>query len=140
MPAVDNLKRITEDGYKLLKGAVREEKDVIKHFDKIRIISFTTDADTKERVTKGEQIEALCSVDFQDAPDNLFSVELFYMMDSGSKFKIIPMEPLSGQKTVILYRCVFEVEGFGIQNLNVRVKPADEIVRDLHPELVKWKE
>jgi starch phosphorylase len=143
VPASDYLKHITDDGYKLLKEAVREEKDVIKHFGKIKIISFTTDADAKERLTKGEQVEAGCSVDFQDAPDALFSVELFYMIDGGSRFKVIPMSAdggLPGQKSVILYRCVLEVDGFGIQSINVRVRPANEIVRDLHPELVKWKE
>jgi starch phosphorylase len=140
VPARDNLAHITAGGNKLLKEAVAQEKDVVKHFDKIKIISFTTDADTKESVTKGEKIEARCSVDFQDAPANLFSVELFYIIDEATRFEVIPMQPLSAQKSVISYRCLFEVEGLGIQNINVRVKPANEIVRDLHPELVKWKE
>jgi starch phosphorylase len=140
VPAIDNLTRITGNNFKLLKEAVQEEEAVLKHFEKIKIVSFTTDADTKEHVTKGDQIKASCTVDLQGAPETIFSIELFYIMDGGAKFKIIPMEALSSQKSLVLYQCLFEIEGLGIQNINVRVRPANVIIQDLHPELIKWKE
>jgi hypothetical protein len=37
------------------------------------------------------------------------------------------------------YECSFEIEGYGLQNIDVRIRPADKTVQDLHPEMVKWK-
>jgi starch phosphorylase len=140
VPAGEEMMKITDNGYKLLKESVAGEKDVVRYFDRIKILSFTTDADTKEHVTKGEKIEARCSIDFQDAPADLCSVELFYMMDGAASFKTLPMKPDSSQRSQVSYTGTFEIEGYGMQSVNVRVRPANQIVRDLHPELVKWKE
>ncbi len=36
------------------------------------------------------------------------------------------------------YTCSFKIEGYGPQNINVRIRPANKIVENLHPELIKW--
>ena len=36
------------------------------------------------------------------------------------------------------YACSFKVEGVGLQNINSRIKPANKIIQELYPELVKW--
>ena len=140
VPAREYLKKITSDGEKILKDAVLEEGEVIRSFDKIRLTSFSTDADNKELLTKSDRVEAECRVDYNGADSKLFTAELFYMLDGSSKFKIIPMQPVSTDRSVVQYKCSFEIEGYGIQNINVRVRPANEIIQDLHPELIKWKD
>ena len=62
------------------------------------------------------------------------------VIDSEDRFLVFLMQPVSAQKSLITFGCTFEIDGFGTQSLNVRVKPASKIVQDLHPELVKWKE
>ena len=119
---------------------MQEEGEVIRSFDKIRLTSFSTDADNKELLTKSDRVEAECRVDYNGADSKLFTAELFYMLDGSSKFKIIPMQPVSTDRSVVQYKCSFEIEGYGIQNINVRVRPGNEIIQDLHPELIKWKD
>ena len=75
-----------------------------------------------------------------DAPPELFSVELFYMLDNGNSFRIIPMQLQSIKSALAYYECSFEIERYGLQSINARIKPADETVQDLHPELIKWNE
>ena len=36
------------------------------------------------------------------------------------------------------YNCSFNLTGYGLQNMNVRVKPANETIENLHPEMIKW--
>jgi starch phosphorylase len=140
LPSKQYSENISQDDYKSLKKAVQEEKDVLKNWDNIKIISFSTDIEKKGRLTKGELVSIHCSVQFAQTPAELFSVELFYMFDNNGRFKLIPMQLQNRKDALADYTCSFELEGYGLQNINVRIKPANRIVQDLHPELVKWKE
>jgi hypothetical protein len=62
------------------------------------------------------------------------------MFDNGTEYKFIAMELQNSENTVAHYHCSFEIVGYGLQNINVRIKPANRILQDLHPELIKWKE
>ncbi|HUT30722.1 MAG TPA: alpha-glucan family phosphorylase [Sedimentisphaerales bacterium] len=131
---------ITRDDYQILKTAAQEGRDVLKYWDNIRIMPFSTDIEKRGRLTKGEIVNVQCTVQLDQAPPELFSAELFYILDNNSKFKIIPMRLQDNQSGLANFVCSFETEGYGLQNINVRLKPANKIVRDLHPELVKWAE
>ena len=113
---------------------------MLKYWGDITITSLATNIKNKYCLTEGETIEVKCSVEFGEAPAELFCVELFYMLDDDSRFKIIPMQLQGKDNTLVNYRCSFAIEGYGSQNINVRIKPANEIVQDLHPELIKWKQ
>jgi hypothetical protein len=113
---------------------------VLKHWHNIKITSFTTDTEKKEYFTKGETANIECSLQLGHAPVELFCVELFYMLDNSSRFKVFPMQMERVENMAARYKCSFEIEGYGLQDINVRVKPANEIVQDLHPELIKWAE
>jgi starch phosphorylase len=140
LPSMRHSEIISQNNYKMLEDAVREEKEVLKYWDNINIASFTSDMDKKERLTKGDLLNIQCDIQIGRAAAELFSVELFYMLDNNNRFEVIPMQLQSIDHTLASYTCSFEVEGFGLQNINARIRPANKIVQDLHPELVKWKE
>ena len=85
-------------------------------------------------------MEVECSVQFGEASPELFSVELFYMYDQDSAYRILPMELIQRRGDVTYYKRTLEIERYGSQSLNVRIKPVNMIVQDIHPELVKWGE
>jgi hypothetical protein len=36
------------------------------------------------------------------------------------------------------YRYSLGLEGYGNQSLNIRLRPSNEIVQQMHPEYIKW--
>lgn len=141
LPSINASDNISQNDYQILKDVAQEEKQVLKYWDNIKITPFSTDIEKKERLTKGDTVNVQCTVQLNQAPPQLFCAELFYMLDDNSSFKIIPMSLQKTKENVpASYQCSFEIEGHGLQNINVRIKPANEIVQDLHPELVKWSE
>ena len=140
IPAMKDSARISDDDYKVLKQAVQEEKDVLKHWNNIKITSFSTNIEKKGHLTEGENVEVECCVRFGEARPELFRVELFYMYDKNKTYKILPMESTHLRDGVMHYNYSLAIERYGTQNLNVRIKPANAIVQDIHPELIKWKD
>ena len=74
------------------------------------------------------------------APTELFVVELFHMPGDRQSYKIIPMLFKSRQITYTYLECTTKIEGYGVQNISARIRPANPTVQDLHPEMVKWSE
>jgi len=140
IPAMKDSARISDDNYQLLKQAVRKEKELSKHWDKIKITSFSTNTEKEDCLTEGRNVEVECGVQFDEASPELFRVELFYMYDQDSAYKILPMELTHRRGDITYYKHSLEVEGYGSQSLNVRIKPENAIVQDIHPELIKWKD
>ena len=139
MPAKKNLARISNDDYSLLKQAVAEEKEVLKCWGRVKLTDFSTNIEKRPHLTEGEKIEVDCVVNFDEARSELFAVELFYLYDKNTAYEILPMEAGQQKGKSIHYKYSFEIKGCGPQSLNVRIKPANDIVQDLHPELIKWK-
>jgi len=140
LPSMQTSEEVSRDDHKVLQTVAQEERDVLKYWDNIKITSFLTDIEKKDRLTKGDIINVRCTVQFGQVPTELFFVELFYALDRSSEFKTVPMLLQDKQSGLANYLCSLEIEGYGLQNMNVRIKPASKIVQDLHPELVKWKE
>jgi starch phosphorylase len=140
IPSKNDFERLCEDNYRYLKEATEKEQDILKYWDGIKFTDFSTNVDKKDHLVEAERIEVHCTVDLNHAPAELFCAELFYMLDNDSRFKIIPMQPRYNENTLVHYECSFEIEGYGLQNINARIKPANETVQDLHPEWVKWKD
>jgi starch phosphorylase len=140
LPLMQDCEDISRDDYKTLQTAAQEEKDVLKYWDNIKVTSFSTDIEKKGRLTKGELVNIQCTAKLGQAEAEIFAVELFYMLNSDHRFKIIPMQLQNLENGITNYTCSFKVEGYGLQNINARIKPANKIVQDLYPELVKWAE
>ena len=106
----------------------------------MKIVQFSSDADPKDHLTEGERVNVECRVQLGDASPELLSVELVYLFDENREIRRIPMEPGKREASEVSYSCSFPVEGYGLQGMNVRVRPADGWIADLHPELIKWKD
>lgn len=139
IPAMKDSARMSDGDCELLRQAVREEEEVLRHFNDIKITLFSTDIEKQTRLTEGETMDVQCNVRFGQARPELFNVELFYMYDNNKTYKILPMELASRQNGEVSYRHCLAIEGYGGQGLNVRIKPANTIVQDIHPELIKWR-
>ena len=48
------------------------------------------------------------------------------------------MSPASETNGITYYKHDLVIQGYGTQKINVRIKPADKIIQDIHPELIKW--
>jgi len=140
IPAMKESARISEGNYELLKQAVEEEKEFLRHWDSIKITSFSTSIEQKGRLAEGESMDVECGIQFGQAQPELFKVELFYVYNGDDSFKVLPMELAPKQGDITYYEHSLDIEGYGSQSLNVRIKPANTIVADIHPELIKWKD
>jgi starch phosphorylase len=140
IPSRKESERLTADGFKVLKDSVSQEAQVVKYWDIIKLTSFATSVDKKLRLVEDDSVEAACSLYVDNAPPELFKVELFYTFSENRDYKIIPMEFSGKDGSSAQYKCAFNLTGYGLQNMNVRVKPANETIESLHPELIKWIE
>jgi starch phosphorylase len=140
IPAKENTARISENNYKLLKLAAKEEEEILKHWENIKIISFSMGTKKNDKFSEGQVVEAACAVKLGQAPADIIGVEFFYMYDEEKAYKILPMELSHVENDVTFYKYALKIEGYGPQSVNVRIKPANEIIRDIHPNLIKWKD
>jgi hypothetical protein len=123
-----------------LREAAEKEREVLKYWDVIKFTEFSTGADKKDRLVQEDHLEVNCRVDFGNAPVELFRVELFHLRAKSDRFKVIDMARQDGEGPVVRYGCSFRIEDYGLQTINARIRPADDVVGDLHPELIKWAE
>ena len=119
------------------RGAIEAEVDFLN--DLLAFTDFTTSLDKMERVAEGDTLQVRAAVNLDRAPAELFTVELFYMFDNRKNYKIVPMKLTKRNGNIAYYECSLVIEGYGLQNLNARLKPANPTVQALHPELIKWR-
>ncbi|MFH1372141.1 MAG: alpha-glucan family phosphorylase [Planctomycetota bacterium] len=139
-PAVSEINRLSENNFKQLKDSIAKEQEILKYWDAIGFKDFTTNLDKTERLTEGDKLSTQCTVDLNRAAEELFSVELFYKFDNLNNFKIVPLTLKDRKGNLARYEGTLEIEGYGLQDINIRIRPADKTIQDLHPELVKWKD
>ncbi len=141
-PAVKEHEILIANNRRLLKESVTTEVEILKVFSDIKIKELTTNLDKKDQVFEGDSLDARCTIDFGLAKPELFTVELFHMPADRQTFKIVPMQLKSKQSAsnLVVYECSCKIEGYGVQLISARIRPADPIVQDLHPELIKWSQ
>jgi len=140
VPSKKEFEKLSEDNFRHLKEAVDQARDILRYWGTIKFTAVAINADKKDRLVEGDKLQVNCTVDLGQAQPGLFSVELFYMLNNKSRFKVISMQLRDRQSSLAHYECSFVTEGYGLQNINVRIKPANQVVQDLHPELVRWAE
>lgn len=140
VPSRENMARIAGNDYELLNQAVAEEEAVLKYWENIEIVSFSVGTKRKEIFTEDQVVDIRCGVRFGPAQPKLFNVELYYSYDKNTAHEAPVMEPDSQEEDITYYKILLKMQGYGPQNLNVRIKPANAIVQDIHPELIKWKD
>lgn len=135
LPAMRDSLELAENEYAMLKTVAQQEKDLLKYWDNVAIKSYSTNINEKERIVKGDIINIQCSVQLNQLSPDMVSVELFYMLENNTVYKIIPMLAADNPNE---YKCSFEIEGYGLQNINIRLRPSNKTIQDLHPEMIKW--
>jgi len=138
VPAKNRFERLSGNNFQPLKEATSQEQLLLEHWDDVEFVHFATNMDTKDQLSETDVLEVQCAVNLGRGPAELFSVELLYMLDNEGKFKIVPMQRQSQKGAVAYYGCSLAIEGYGLQSLNARIKPSNEVLQDLHPELIKW--
>jgi hypothetical protein len=139
-PATKEYELLRENNRQRLRDSIDREQEIFKGWNYIAVKELTTSLDKKECVCEGDTLDARCVVDLGHAPSELFTVELFHMPGSRQSYKIIPMTLKSRDWTTAVYECSAKIEGYGVQNISARIRPADPTVQDLHPEMVKWSD
>lgn len=132
--------KLSQNNFQPLKDASDQSRQLARFWPSIKFAEFTTNIGERDHLIEQDRLEVNCAVNLDQAPENLFAVELFYMPADKDAFKIMPMTLQERKGQFGYYQCSFIIDGYGLQNINVRIKPANEIVQELHPELVKWAE
>jgi starch phosphorylase len=137
LPSVRGTDRLAENNHATLHKAVEQQRRVLDCWDRIRFTEFATNAERTTQLVETDVLSVTCSVDLGQEPSELFSVELFYASND-EQFTLIPMQLKERVHQTARYQAAFQIKGYGRQSLNARIRPADPIVQDLHPELIKW--
>lgn len=138
-PCIDRSNKLRADEYSMVREASEHKEETLKAWPGVNFISFESGLEEKARITEGDEINVRCKVELKEANPDCFRVELFYVTGEKS-YEIIPMEPQSIQDGQAVYAGSFRVAGRGGQGITARLRPADQTVRELYPELVKWQE
>jgi starch phosphorylase len=129
---------LSDNNFDNLRKSVSLEQQIAKCWYNINFINMWTNVDQKDYLVEGDEIEVKCSVNLCDLPTDLFSIEMFYMSDHGG-YQIIPMDFVNREGNIANYQSKFKIAGYGVQNINARIRPSNPIIQDLHPEMIKWK-
>jgi starch phosphorylase len=138
IPSRKDLDIISENDYALLRKAARLEEGVLRFWGDIEPASFTTNMEKKDNILEGETVDVECEIKFGRADPKLFAVELVYIYDHNKNYKVLPMETAAVQAGVTSYKHSLQITNYGPQSLNIRIKPANPVIQDTHPELVRW--
>lgn len=135
--SVDKLKRNSNN--ELIK--IIESKDkVSQYWNEIYIKDFFLKFPDEETIISGDIVNVEAYVYEAGAPDDLFTVEIFYQYDHEDHYEIIPMNFIASYPDkVVKYEAMFRIKSSGSQNVNIRVKPTQisTIYKECH--FIKWK-
>jgi starch phosphorylase len=138
VPAKHQIARLSANDRQVLRDAVQGERSILDHWDRINIRDLSTSVDKKDRVCKGDRVEVHCTVDFDGATPELFGVELYLGGGDKDDFHLMPMTARNAEGPSRSYECAFDIAEHGLLSMNVRVRPVDPVLQDLHPELIRW--
>jgi starch phosphorylase len=138
MPAGTALNALTEEDYASLRRALQSMQEVQRYWDTIAIGGLSTTVDKEDVVSEGQRIGITCEVHLNGAPPELFTVELFCVLQDRNEPCVVPMRPRNKGTAPTLFECEFDMTGRGLFSMNARIKPASPILEDLYPEMVKW--
>ncbi len=123
-----------------LKKIIKMKHDVKKYWDKIYIKDFFLKFPDEETVITGDIVNVEAYIYEAGAPDDLFSVEIFYQFDNDDHYETIPMNFIeSYPDQVVKYSAMFRIKSSGSQNINLRIKPSN--ISTIYKELqfIKWR-
>ncbi|MFW6180572.1 MAG: alpha-glucan family phosphorylase [Spirochaetota bacterium] len=138
LPAAREGRRLREEGGREIKELVYRAEQVRKLWDSVRIDRVRTNIKDRDILFAGEEVQVDCEISLDGDSGSLFAVELFSYRHEEDNFSSIPLELSEQQSGRAWFRGGITLRAPGMQGLSLRLVPADEQLRTLHPELVKW--
>lgn len=140
LPQADMTKRLMADHSFLLKGLTKKRKEIDVIWPNVYIRDYFTSINGRVPIS-GEEVNVDCYVYLDNANQSQIAVEAFYC--HGEDFEqhvTIPLEFVEKYPDrVAKYSGKFHLKGTGLQELSVRMTPADKDFREIYPEYAKWK-
>ncbi len=141
LPAAANNKKFLKDNGSYLKKLIKEHDRIVSFWNEIYIKNIYTDIDKHEDLYTNDTIQVECYVYLDDADSELFNVELCYYSEKQEKLKVsgLNFKEKYADKTG-KYQGTLTLKSSGLQSINVRLVPANEDIKTMFPELIKWKD
>jgi len=138
LPAIEARRKITGDE-KYLAGVLKNAAKMQSVWNKVYIKDVFMNIDKREVLFTDDTIKTQCYVFLDDAGPGIFNVEFFYFFEKDGAYETVTLDFIEKypDKTA-KYEGVITLKYSGIQSIGVRLVPADEEVRALYPERIKW--
>ena len=141
LPAVAGRASLLADNQKRLRGIIENAQKIQAVWSKVYIKDVFTDVDKKEILFTDDQITVQCYVFLDDADPALLAVELFYLRQEEDDCENVGLHFVEKYKDKVgKYEGSISLRSSGLQSFGIRIVPAERDVRELYPELIKWRE
>jgi hypothetical protein len=95
----------------------------------------------KELMFVNDEIHVECFVYLDDIDSSLIDIEIFHSREKDGSFQALKLSFVEkDQDKTGKYEGSVVLSSSGIQSIRLRMVPSDEEVRELKPELVKWRD
>lgn len=141
LPQMNLSKQLSEHDGELMKSVMKQKKTIDAAWPRIYLKDYFTSIDGKMPVS-GERVDVECYVYLDDVDEKQVLPEIFYCFgDEQYDVKTIPLDFVEKYPDkVAKYKGSVVLEGNGMQEIAVRVVPADPGFRQIYSEYIKWKE
>jgi starch phosphorylase len=141
LPAIAKRASLLADNQKRLRQIIDTVQNVKTVWSKVYIKDVFTDVDKKEILFTDDPINVQCYVYLDDADPALLDAELFYLRQDDEVCENVNLHFVEKYKDKVgKYEGTVSLISSGVQSFGVRIVPADRDVRELYPELIKWRE
>ena len=141
LPAVRRTKRLLDGDRRELVSLIGEAAKVREFWDKILIKDVFTDADKRDLLFTGESIRVECYAYLGDADPSLFDVEVFCSHEDGGDYEILTLSFVEKyQDKTGKFEGNVILRHPGVQSMSLRLVPSNPDIRELYPELIKWRD
>jgi starch phosphorylase len=141
LPAIALRTALLADDRNRLKQIIETTKQVRAIWDRVYIKDVFTDADRREILFTDDRVNVECYVYLDEANPDLLEVELFYLHGKEDGCETAGLRFVEKYKDKVgKYEGSMALKSTGVQSFGIRIVPADREVRELYPELTKWRE
>jgi hypothetical protein len=138
-PALERADMFAGKGRGELKRVVAEAKDLSARWQTLQIRSVHTDIEKQRTLFAGDGIGIQCDVFLDGVDPNELQVQVRYRTRDDGEIDVIPLKATNGAKDgVHTYAGKVQLHSSGLQELDVVLVPAEEMIRELYPDLVIW--
>jgi len=133
---ISKVKKLENNNYEELKKVKGNIEEIKKCWNDVVIESVESDIN-KKNIFAGQTINNKVIIDSGRINRELLCIELFYKYNESHE--VIPLK-ISEQKEEnnIVYTGSFKIKGSGVQGINIRVRPSDDMIFLSYPEYIKW--